>query len=96
MVVGWLLERAFQVEKPQCATIYQASACVELDNILLTKASHMLKPRVNVKGTTQGKSTGRRGLFRATIAITITIRMFCPISFAHHPQMSKITKEGAL
>lgn len=43
-----LQKGAFQEDKTQCARAYAASACIILVSVLLlVKANHMLKPRVN-------------------------------------------------
>lgn len=42
----------FQQGQPQCTRVYEASVYVTFADVLLDKASHMSKARVNVEGTT--------------------------------------------
>lgn len=49
-------------DQSQCASTYQASTCIMLANILLAKATHMSKPRVNVRRkqtSFYGRKSGR-------------------------------------
>lgn len=39
--------------KPQCASTFQASACIMFANVSLAKTSHAAKPRINVGGDMQ-------------------------------------------